>query len=215
MESSRDDKEEEGAHPRPYESEPPAREESYQDDSDPGDLEVEERFPDAARAGLVSLEQWKRAADAATRGPSMSEVMRELQGDENEDEYEDLEEKPTVKTEQVAQVAEVKAEPGVKEETGVSTSRRERLRPQPPRQPPIGYARGPLMRAEEDEREFYDALEEPSSPNRGLSGFIPHYTGPEARRTAWPAFGWSWSAQRDSRQATRNREWGGQEAPSK
>ncbi|KAE8886217.1 hypothetical protein PF005_g2507 [Phytophthora fragariae] len=45
--------------------------------------------------------------------------MRELQGDEDEDEYEDLDEKPTVKTEspaQVEQVAEVKAEPGVKEE---------------------------------------------------------------------------------------------------
>ncbi|KAE9343587.1 hypothetical protein PF008_g9617 [Phytophthora fragariae] len=62
----------------------------YQDDLEPDDLEVEERFPDAATAGKVNLERWERAAEAATRGESVSEVMRELQGDEGEDEYDDL-----------------------------------------------------------------------------------------------------------------------------
>ncbi|KAE8891319.1 hypothetical protein PF005_g1439 [Phytophthora fragariae] len=101
MKSSRGDREEEGARTRPYGDEPPALVES------PGDLEVEERFPDTARAGLVSLEWWERAADAATRGASVAKVRQELQGDEEEDEYEDLEEKPPVKTEPPAQVAQV------------------------------------------------------------------------------------------------------------
>ncbi|KAE9036796.1 hypothetical protein PR003_g6922 [Phytophthora rubi] len=93
MESSRGDRDEEDAHAGPYEGEPPAQEGGYQDDSDPGDLEVEECFPAAAQAGRASLERWERAAEAATRGASVSEVMRELQGDEEEDEYGALEEK--------------------------------------------------------------------------------------------------------------------------
>ncbi|KAE9018572.1 hypothetical protein PF011_g6203 [Phytophthora fragariae] len=141
--------------------------------------------------------------------------MWELQGDEEEDEYGDLKEKPTVKEEppaQVEQVAEVKAQPGVKEEPGAPIRRmQERMRTQPPRQPPRGYTRGLPARAEEDGGEFYDALEEPSSPKRSPSGFIPHYTGPEARRTDRPAFGWSWSAQWESRPAPRYPGWGEQE----
>ncbi|KAE9029723.1 hypothetical protein PF002_g1322 [Phytophthora fragariae] len=86
MKSSRGDREEEGARTRPYGDEPPALVE---------------------RAGLVSLEWWERAADAATRGASVAKVRQELQGDEEEDEYEDLEEKPPVKTEPPAQVAQV------------------------------------------------------------------------------------------------------------
>ncbi|KAE9279664.1 hypothetical protein PR003_g28170 [Phytophthora rubi] len=173
MEPSRGDSDEEGVRAGPYDGEPHALEGRYQDDSDPGDLEVEERFPEAAQAGRASLERCERAAGAATRGASVSEVMMELQ--EDEDEFEDLEEKPAVKTKahaSVFQVAEVKKEPGMKEETGTSD------------------------RTEEEDGEFYDALEEPSSPKRSPSGFIPHYTGPEARRTDRPAFGWTWSAQR-------------------
>ncbi|KAE9328989.1 hypothetical protein PF001_g1136 [Phytophthora fragariae] len=81
MKSSRGDREEEGARTRPYGDEPPAL--------------------------VESLEWWERAADAATRGASVAKVRQELQGDEEEDEYEDLEEKPPVKTEPPAQVAQV------------------------------------------------------------------------------------------------------------
>ncbi|EGZ12238.1 hypothetical protein PHYSODRAFT_246808 [Phytophthora sojae] len=165
--------------------------------------------PGPVEEGLRSLERWRKTAEYAEEGASVSDVMRELREDEEDDDYE---EKEAVKTEtatgvqpvtsagmKTETVAEAKSEPAVKGE------------PEPPVSSPMGrssvgqpyaqptdYGYGYGMYAD-DEEDYHDAMEEPVPTQRGRS---PPNGSPclwmELERSTWfgegPEYGgWSGS----------------------
>ncbi|GMF25479.1 unnamed protein product [Phytophthora fragariaefolia] len=150
-----------------------------------------------AELGERKLAQWARDATVAEHGAEILDVMRELRDDDEEDEQEYLdEEKVAVKEETVA---EVRAEPEVKSgPLGRAAPRAERSPREPsPREPARYKEEYGEYGGDEYESEYVEEV--PAEIRRGPSGFIPQYTGPEARRTDRPAFGWSWNAQKNTR----------------
>ncbi|ETM97694.1 hypothetical protein PPTG_24859 [Phytophthora nicotianae INRA-310] len=137
----------------------------------------------------------------AGRVAGQSEVMRELLAagvEESKDAVVETAEASPV--EGAATVAtEVKTEPEVKEEHRGGTDAFAGYGEEPSYYGGVGQRQS---RVDEygygTAQDYYFGVEEEeeaeSAPRRSPSGFIPRYTGPEARRMDRPAFGWSWSA---------------------
>ncbi|KAG2777307.1 hypothetical protein PC129_g11434 [Phytophthora cactorum] len=133
-----------------------------------------------------------------------SEVVQELLA-AGENEFKDAVEDP-VPADPTASVAadksEVKIEPNVKEEHDGGTDAFAGYGDEPSGYGGVGQRQSQMGEYGYGTSHAYFGADEEEevkiTPQRGPSSFIPRYTGPEARRTDRPAFGWSWSATKGS-----------------